>query len=47
MNVADATEVKLDTILSKNSGYEEIRNVSLMHGDSNVKIILDLAQQTL
>ncbi|PSN38201.1 hypothetical protein C0J52_20758 [Blattella germanica] len=42
--VADAVRAKVDTVLSKNPGYEEIQKVvAVMSGESTVKINLDLS----
>ena len=42
--VADAVRAKVDTVLSKNTGYEELRKVvAVMSGDSTEKINLDLS----
>ncbi|KAJ4450925.1 hypothetical protein ANN_02360 [Periplaneta americana] len=42
--VADAVRAKVDTVLSKNPGYEELQKVvAVMSGESTVKINLDLS----
>ncbi|KAJ4433930.1 hypothetical protein ANN_16249 [Periplaneta americana] len=42
--VADAVRAKVDTVLSKNPGYEELqKDVAVMSGESTVKINLDLS----
>ncbi|PSN40017.1 hypothetical protein C0J52_19004 [Blattella germanica] len=42
--VADAVTAKVDTVLSKNPGYEELQKVvAVMSGESTVKINLDLS----